>query len=250
MRFILLGCVLALTALTACSRPELEDGSVPAPPKIEFAGDVLIFDEKGSTIFEQENGDVRLAITAPSLRNLLGSRPVNPGSKPRLLIVPAADTRVSSIIEFANVASTYYKTGIEAQMADSRLFVHWQDREELRGGSKKPNPLTLVVKVKENGDVSINNEPRGVKLSFLKPVTELLQEIFKERRLNGVFREGTDIVETTVLMQLPGTMAWNQSIPVASAIREAGSDRIGLLTTDFYYGEPSVFVARQLVIDK
>lgn len=236
LRFVLLGCALALTFLPACSRPDLENGAVPAPPKIEFAGDVLIFDDKGSAIFEQENGDVRLSITPIHLRNLLGSRPVSPGSKPRLLIAPSEETRISTILEFVAASSNFYKTGMDVRVNDKlHVYVLWQDRKRIENDEvEKPNRQTLTVTVDEQGRIDLNREPHGT-FPDTHTLQDRLKNIFQSRSEMRVLREGSNEVETTISMNLPPSMMWKDAARIAEAIAAAGSDRIGLVPTDFNF---------------
>lgn len=60
----------------------------------------------------------------------------------------------------------------------------------------RPNPLTLVVKIGADGKATLNKEPQ------IDPdaLSTKLTEIFKSREMNGVFREGTNEIEKTVLI--------------------------------------------------
>jgi hypothetical protein len=92
----------------------------------------------------------------------------------------------------------------------------------------KPNPLRLVVSVAENGDLSLNNEPGGT-LSNTGPLTKRLQEIFKAREVNGVFREGSNDIEKSVTIVMPvSSRKFSDLITVARAVWLPGCDRISL----------------------
>src|SRR6187549_23125 len=65
----------------------------------------------------------------------------------------------------------------------------------------KPNPLLLTVTVGPKGNVELNSEKLGSLLNF-EPLTKLLVKVFKDRNVNGVFREGTNDVEKTVRVRL------------------------------------------------
>lgn len=60
----------------------------------------------------------------------------------------------------------------------------------------KPNPLVLVVKIGADGKPTLNTEPQ----QDLGALSSKLTEIFKLREENGVFREGTNEVEKTILV--------------------------------------------------
>lgn len=96
----------------------------------------------------------------------------------------------------------------------------------------KPNPLTLVVAVnKADMSVSLNNEAAG-DVSDTSLLTTKLQEIFKQRENNLVFREGTNEVEKTVFLKSPRSVKYGDVVKVVDAVKLAGSDRVGLQVDD------------------
>ena len=60
-----------------------------------------------------------------------------------------------------------------------------------------------------------------------------LKDIFKERLENGVFRVGTNEVETTVFIEVPLSTNFVDVIKIAQALREAGATPIGLQIDEF-----------------
>jgi biopolymer transport protein TolR len=96
----------------------------------------------------------------------------------------------------------------------------------------KPNPLTLVVAVnKADMSVTLNNEAAG-DVSDTSLLTTKLQEIFKQRENNLVFREGTNEVEKTVFLKSPRSVKYGDVVKVVDAVKLAGSDRVGLQVDD------------------
>lgn len=95
----------------------------------------------------------------------------------------------------------------------------------------KPNPLTLIVRVDDQNRVTLNDDEMG-NLGDLFRLTSSLKEIFHEREQNGVFRPNTNEVEKTVFIQLPLKASAADLLKVGKAIKDAGSDRIGLQTDD------------------
>lgn len=96
----------------------------------------------------------------------------------------------------------------------------------------KPNPLTLVVAIdKSNLGVQLNNEAAG-DVSDTSLLTNKLQDIFKQRENNLVFREGTNEVEKTVFVKSPRSVKYGDVVRVIDAIKLAGSDRVGLQVDD------------------
>ena len=96
----------------------------------------------------------------------------------------------------------------------------------------KPNPLTLVVTVdRSTMGVALNNEAAG-DVSDTSLLTTKLQEIFKQRENNLVFREGTNEVEKTVFVKSPRSIKYGDVVKVIDAVKLAGSDRVGLQVDD------------------
>jgi len=92
----------------------------------------------------------------------------------------------------------------------------------------KPNPLTLVVTIdKDTKKVLLNNEAAG-DVSDASPLTAKLNEIFKARESNGVFREGTNEVEKTVFIKSHPSVKYGDVVKVIDAAKTAGAQPIGL----------------------
>ena len=100
-----------------------------------------------------------------------------------------------------------------------------------------PNPLTLVVRLDDKKNITLNNQNLGVYPAF-DQLTNRLLPIFKERENNGVLRKGTYDVEKTVKIVIPLTgYHLSDLVLVAQALRDAGSDQI-VLDIDSYDEEP------------
>jgi biopolymer transport protein ExbD len=96
----------------------------------------------------------------------------------------------------------------------------------------KPNPLTLVVAIsRETRGITLNNEPFG-DVSNPDALTNRLQQIFKERENNGVFREGTNEVEKTIFIKSPKSVRYGDVVRVIDAAKVAGASPIGLQIDD------------------
>ena len=94
-------------------------------------------------------------------------------------------------------------------------------------GNVKPNPLLLLVQLESGGAITINNEPYG-SLENLQGVSNKLKEIFAAREQNGVFREKSNEIETTVRIKVSAARPFGDVEKLATEIRKAGSDRIFL----------------------
>jgi biopolymer transport protein ExbD len=96
----------------------------------------------------------------------------------------------------------------------------------------KPNPLTLVVAINnQTKAVTLNNEPAG-DVSDASALTARLQEIFKQRENNGVFRENSNEIEKTIFIKSPKSLRYGDVVKVIDAAKSAGASPIGLQVDD------------------
>ena len=95
-----------------------------------------------------------------------------------------------------------------------------------------PNPLTLVVSINAaTKGISLNNEAAG-DVSDASALTARLQDIFKTRETNGVFREGTNEIEKTIFIKSPTSIRYGDVVKVIDAAKTAGASPIGLQIDD------------------
>lgn len=98
----------------------------------------------------------------------------------------------------------------------------------------KPNPLTLIAVLKTDGTLTLNNEDVGM-ISDPKKLENLLVEVFKDRELNGVFREGTNEIEKTVFLKVSKSSKYSDFIKLVEAVRGAGTEPIGIQIDDLNF---------------
>jgi biopolymer transport protein ExbD len=125
------------------------------------------------------------------------------------------------------------------------IAVPWEEpeRNEIE---VKPNPLTLIVRVSEDGTLLLNNEPNGT-LGNTRPLTDRLKGVFHDREINGVFRPQTNEVEKSVAISLPvGDRKVSDLITIARAIWLPGGDRISLVMGESPDGSTDV---RKTILD-
>ena len=97
----------------------------------------------------------------------------------------------------------------------------------------KPNPLTLVATLASDGKLLLNNEVTGT-VSDPERLRGKLEEIFKERENNGVFRERTNEIEKTVFLKVSGPAKYGDFIKLVEAVKGAGAQPIGIQIDDTY----------------
>jgi biopolymer transport protein ExbD len=95
----------------------------------------------------------------------------------------------------------------------------------------KPNPLALIVQITPDRKITLNNryESTASDFSLLK---KTLTEIFRAREDSGVFREGTNEVERTVVVKAPRSLQLYDVNKVVDAVKEAGASPVVLQIDD------------------
>ncbi len=118
---------------------------------------------------------------------------------------------------------------IEASVNKKESYVYiLPEPKPLTNLNVKPNPLTLLVTVKANKYLALNNADEGT-LSDLSKIKKHLRSIFQARIDNGVFREGTNEIESTLYVKADRSLPFNQVALLIDALKECGASPIGLI---------------------
>ncbi len=145
------------------------------------------------------------------------------GAVPRINVTPLIDVLLVLLIIFmiiSPVKPSKFEAKVPAEPKD-------QPQQDV-----KPNPLTLVVSInKDTKAISLNNESAG-DVSDATALTAKLEEIFKARETNGVFREGTNEVEKTIFIKSPTSVRYGDVVKVIDAAKMAKASPIGLQIDD------------------
>ena len=145
------------------------------------------------------------------------------GAVPRINVTPLIDVLLVLLIIFmiiSPVKPSKFEAKVPAEPKD-------QPQQEV-----KPNPLTLVVAInKDTKAITLNNEAAG-DVSDATALTGKLEEIFKARETNGVFREGTNEVEKTIFIKSPTSVRYGDVVKVIDAAKLAKASPIGLQIDD------------------
>ena len=94
------------------------------------------------------------------------------------------------------------------------------------------NPKSLVVTVNPDSTLKINQLSDVGTVSDPQKAIEKLAQTFKERAANGVFRDGTNEVETTVFIKAPRKISYGEVAKVVDAVKLSGASPIGLQIDD------------------
>ncbi len=142
---------------------------------------------------------------------------------PRINVTPLIDVLLVLLIIFMVI------TPVKPSRFEAKVPAEPKEQQNL---DVKPNPLTLVVSInKDTKQVMLNNEPAG-DVSDASSLTSKLDEIFKTRENNGVFREGTNEVEKTIFIKSPKTVRYGDVVKVIDAAKLAKASPIGLQIDD------------------
>lgn len=145
------------------------------------------------------------------------------GATPNINVTPLIDVLLVLLIIFMVI------TPVKPSKFEAKVPAEPKNQQNLE---VKPNPLTLVVAI--NGGtkaITLNNQSAG-DVSDASSLTAQLQEIFKSREANGVFREGTNEIEKTIFIKSPTSVRYGDVVKVIDAAKLAGASPIGLQIDD------------------
>ena len=142
---------------------------------------------------------------------------------PRINVTPLIDVLLVLLIIFMVI------TPVKPSKFEAKVPAEPKEQQNLE---VKPNPLTLVVAInKDTKGITLNNEPAG-DVSDASALTAKLEEIFKTRENNGVFRDGTNEVEKTIFIKSPTSVRYGDVVKVIDAAKLAKASPIGLQIDD------------------
>jgi biopolymer transport protein ExbD len=142
---------------------------------------------------------------------------------PNINVTPLIDVLLVLLIIFMVI------TPVKPSRFEAKVPAEPKNQQNL---DVKPNPLTLVIAINnQTKAVTLNNEAAG-DVSDASALTSKLQEIFKQRENNGVFRENSNEIEKTIFIKSPKSMRYGDVVKVIDAAKVAGASPIGLQVDD------------------
>ena len=142
---------------------------------------------------------------------------------PNINVTPLIDVLLVLLIIFMVI------TPVKPSRFEAKVPAEPKNQQNL---DVKPNPLTLVIGINNaTKAVTLNNDAAG-DVSDASALTTRLQEIFKQRENNGVFRENSNEIEKTVFIKSPKSMRYGDVVKVIDAAKLAGASPIGLQVDD------------------
>lgn len=145
------------------------------------------------------------------------------GATPNINVTPLIDVLLVLLIIFMVI------TPVKPSKFEAKVPAEPKNQQNL---DVKPNPLTLVVAINSSTKgITLNNQSAG-DVSDASALTAQLQEIFKSREANGVFRENTNEIEKTIFIKSPTSVRYGDVVKVIDAAKLAGASPIGLQIDD------------------
>lgn len=145
------------------------------------------------------------------------------GATPNINVTPLIDVLLVLLIIFMVI------TPVKPSKFEAKVPAEPKNQQNL---DVKPNPLTLVVAINSaTKGITLNNQSAG-DVSDASALTAQLQEIFKSREANGVFRENTNEIEKTIFIKSPTSVRYGDVVKVIDAAKLAGASPIGLQIDD------------------
>lgn len=251
-RLALIGMSFLLVTLTACSTIRLqraqftEDKRSKLPQNIKTADeDADLVKETSCIITVDEDGTLQVGkeqVSEENLKDKIIEKMKNKPPDKRIVYIESAVG-----VQYQKIVSLFYsirradidKAGLVAYKKNYEKLGRMPGRIEIRIPSEpeeddlnvRPNPLTLFVTIDKNGSLLLNNSSMG---SVADPAAliDKLNEVFKEREAIGVFREGTNEVEKTVIIKSSLSLKYGDVIKVIDAVKLAGAEPINMQVDD------------------
>jgi biopolymer transport protein ExbD len=143
---------------------------------------------------------------------------------PVVVIRPDKDTRIASVIEAAQVSRVSRGANVSVVTPDGSILNVAPEPKFTEHDEIKPNPLFLLVAVKDDGRLYLNNDDTAS--AKLGP---RLMEIFKERENNGVFRPDSNEIEKTVYIRVPPESPFQRVLDIVKTMNESGAGPLFLI---------------------
>lgn len=202
------------------------------PPESDYVSAIQIDKNSELTVTVQTKDDSKILVSNEPISSL--EKVLSRLDKKSVIAVKADPT-----LDFGLVAKTLRDirriTGgcanVEASAETDNRNVYFAPEPVPDYEPAMPNPLTLVVEIKQNKKISLNNEDEG-SLNDVSTLVNKLKKIFKDREENGIFREGTNEVEKMLFVKAAPSIKFADVIKTVDAVKEAGASPVGLQIDD------------------
>ena len=222
-------------AQKARPKPTPKPVATPAPEILpSFPGysfELRIDDDKSlhlevMTGYEYEdlnNGMVRKALT--EYMAMQTPHPLRRPVGPKVAIRPDMTLDVKTVVDAARTVRVAETAEVRIVAFDGPDLDVPADPKFKKVSEIKPNPLYLLVTLRDGGSIELNREQTG-SIADMSLLEKSLKRIFDDREVNGVFRPGSYEIEKTVNISASGGAKFADLIAIAKVIETAGSSSI------------------------
>ena len=141
--------------------------------------------------------------------------------KPNINVTPLIDVLLVLLIIFM-VISPSKPTAFKAKVP----------AEPARDESLQRNPNTLIVAVKDDSSLQLNQADNFGTVEDSEKLIESLRAEFQKREREGNLRAGTNEIEKTVFIKAPKNINYGSVAKVVDAVKLSGAEPIGLQIDD------------------
>ncbi len=141
--------------------------------------------------------------------------------KPTINVTPLIDVLLVLLIIFMVIAPTK-PTAFKAKVP----------AEPTNGSNLPANPNTLIVTVKSDLSLGLNQENDYGTVEDSAKLIKSLQAEFEKRENAGILRTGTNEIEKTVFIKAPKNLLYGNVVKVLDAVKLSGAEPIGLQIDD------------------
>ena len=147
---------------------------------------------------------------------------------PVVVVKPNKDAKMSSVIEAVQASRVSPGANVSVVTPDGSILNVPPDPKFTDQLDIKPNPLFLVVALRDDGRLYLNNEETA---SINEPVklVSRLRDIFKDRENNGVFRPDSNEIEKTVHIRVPSDAHFQRVMDIVKALNEVAAGPLFLV---------------------
>ena len=159
-------------------------------------------------------------VRADQIRTALADYSPGDGPISPVVIIKAnKDAKMASVIEAAQVSRVSPGANVSIVTSDGSILNVHPDPKFTDQDNIKPNPLFLVVALRDDGRLYLNNEDTA---SINEPVklVSRLRDIFKDREENGVFRSNSNEIEKTVHIRVPPAAPFQRVMDIVKTLNE------------------------------
>jgi biopolymer transport protein ExbD len=248
---ILSGLILLLLCFSACSTIKLQTDQLtqkksPLPRDMKFAEEnsevrkesaclITANDDTGNVLIGKEQ------ISKDRLVEKITTQMEAKTPEKRIVYIEAAETiKYQTLVELFNsirkadvdkVGLVVIKTDSEKPGARAATLEVKLPNEVNPNEIPKPNPLTLIVSVDKTKNMFLNKDSLE-NIDETSKLMKALSGVFKQREVNGVFREGTNEIEKNTTLKASLSLNYGDVAKVLNAMKGSGAQPITIQIDD------------------